>query len=87
MEKQEEKLRNACHEAFLCLKKIGDPNYLDIQSKLEFVVGSYDFDKNPVGLYEIGNLSVQKLKEVKSTYPRKVSKQLIEDLEKNLQKN
>lgn len=85
MEKQNDKLRNACKEAFLCFQKIGDPDYSEIQSKLEFVVGSYDYDKNPVGLYEVGSIAVKKLKEVKSKYQRKVSKQLISDLEKHLQ--
>lgn len=86
MENQNEKLRNACYNAFLCFVKINDPANETIQSKLEYVVGSYDFDKNPVGLYEIGNLALPILKKIKVKSPRKVTKQLITDLEKTLAK-
>jgi hypothetical protein len=84
MENQNEKLRDACHKAFLCLKKINDPADNAIQAKLEYVVGSYDFDKNPVGLYEIGKLALPILKKIKIKSPRKVTKQLITELEKSL---
>ncbi len=84
MDNQNEKLRNACWNAFLCFTKINEPAYHEIQAKLEYVVGSYDFDKNPVGLYEIGNLALPVLKKIKSKSPRKVTKQLITELEKRL---
>ena len=87
METQNEKLREACNDAFLCFQKIGDTNYSEIQSKLQFVIGSYDYDKNPVGLYEVGKVSLEKLKELKEVYPRKVNKQVISGLEKTLQVN
>jgi hypothetical protein len=84
MENQNEKLRNACYKAFLCFTKINDPANNEIQSKLEYVVGSYDFDKNPIGLYEIGNMALPVLKKIKIKSPRKVTKQLITELEKCL---
>ena len=84
MEVQNEKLRNACHKAYLCFKKINDPADEVIQSKLEYVIGSYDFDKNPVGLYEIGKLALPILKKIKTKSPRKVTKQLITELENSL---
>lgn len=77
-----EKLRTACFNAFETFKKLGDSNYAEIQSKLEFVIGSYDFDKNPVGLYEFGITAIQQLKEAKEKYSRKVTKKVIEELEK-----
>jgi len=82
MEIQDEKLRDACHKAFLCLKKINDPANNLIQSKLEYVVGSYDNDKNPIGLYEISKLALPLLKSIKIKSPRKVTKELITELEK-----
>lgn len=82
MEIQDEKVRNACQKAFLCLKKINDPADSLIQSKLEYVVGSYDNDKNPIGLYEIGKLALPILKKIKVKSPRKVTKELITELEK-----
>jgi hypothetical protein len=86
MENHTDKLRNACHEAFLFLKKLKDPKNADIQSKLEYVVGSYDYDKNPVGLYEIGSNALKIIKNIKANNPKKVSNQLITNLEECLKK-
>ena len=52
-----------------------------IQAELEFVIGSYNFDKNPVGLYEIGGKAYKALEAYKADYPRKVSKKLLSDIE------
>ena len=79
-----EKIRNACFNALETFKKINDAAYADIQSGLEFVVGSYDYDKNPVGLYEFGKKALPILKKIKDKSPRKVTKKVIEDLEKAL---
>jgi hypothetical protein len=84
MENQNSTLRNACEETSKFLKKLGNAEYGDINSKLDFVVGSYDFDKNPVGLYEIGKQALEILKDIKAKSPRKVSKELINGLEENL---
>ncbi len=86
MENQNNKLRDACFEAFLFFKKLGEPENSEIQSKLEFVVGSYDFDNNPIGLYEIGNNALIVLKEIKKKYPKKANKKVIDDLEASLKK-
>ncbi len=86
MEKQNNQLRNACHEAALFFKKLGDSKHHDIQSKLDFVVGSYDFDKNPVGLYEIGAKALKILNEIKAKNPKKVSKTIVTNLEEGLKK-
>jgi len=77
-------LRNACQDALQVFQKIKDEKYQDIQSKLEFCIGSYDYDQNPSGLYEFGNLALNNLKDIKSASPRKVSKKVIENLEKHL---
>jgi hypothetical protein len=86
MEKHNNHLRNACHEAAQLFKKLGDSKNNDIQAKLDFVVGSYDFDKNPVGLYEMGEKALKILKEIKVKNPRKVSKTLVTNLEESLKK-
>jgi len=86
MKNQDENLRNACHAAFEFFQKQGDPNYANVQSKLEYVVGSFDYDKNPVGLFEIGAVALKDLKEIKKKSPRKVAKKLMDDLEKYLEK-
>lgn len=81
-----EKLRNACFNAFETFKKINDEANAEIQSKLEFVVGSYDYDQNPVGLYEFGKKALKILVKIKEKNTRKVTKKVIEDLEKALAK-
>lgn len=77
-----EKLEKACKEALAQFEKIGDEKYYDIRSKLEFVLGSYGFDGNPMGLHEFAKKSSQLLKKYKEKYPRKVSQKLIDDVDK-----
>lgn len=84
MATENEKLRNACVQAIETFKKLENPKYAEIQAKLEYVVGSYDFDKNPVGLYEIGNLALPVLTKAKVKDTKKVTKKLLTDLEKAL---
>jgi hypothetical protein len=86
MAAQNEKLRNAIVNAFETFKKIADEKNAEIQSKLEFVIGSYDFDQNPVGLYEFGKKALPILKKIKEKNTKKVTKKVIDDLEKALAK-
>jgi hypothetical protein len=86
MKSQNDTLRDACEETAEFFRKITDQTHHEIQSKLDFVVGSYDFDKNPVGLYEIGQEALDILKAIKAKSPRKVNKQLISNLEESLKK-
>ena len=75
----------ACIEAKSKLEKLGIEE--NIQAELSWVVGSYNYDKNPVGLYEIGSKALGALKVYKNEKPRLVSKKLIEDLEKAFKNN
>lgn len=84
MANKDAKIRAACELAFTTFQKIDNPKYAEITSKLEYVIGSYDFDKNPVGLYEIGGLALPILKKAKEKFGRKVTKKLLTDLEKAL---
>ena len=79
---QNQKIEKSCVAALEKFKKMGLDKYADVQSKLEYVLGSYGFDKNPVGLHEIGEIALKELKKYKKLKPRLVSKKLIEDLEK-----
>ncbi|MBD8487560.1 hypothetical protein IFO69_02255 [Echinicola sp. CAU 1574] len=51
-------------------------------SELEWCLGSYRFDSNPVGLIEKSSLALGALKAEKEKNSRAVSKKLLEDLEK-----
>ena len=79
--KQNQKIEKACSAALEKIQKIGLDKYADIQSKLEYVLGSYKYDGNPVGLYEIGEKALKELKKYQKEKPRLVSKKLITDLE------
>jgi hypothetical protein len=48
---------------------------------LEFVLGSYGFDGNPVGLHEYAKKSSDILKKYKQKQPRKVSQKLLESID------
>jgi len=79
--KQNQKIEKACEAALEKFQKIGLEKYADIQSKLEYVLGSYRYDGNPVGLYEIGAQALKELKKYQKEKPRLISKKLIDGLE------
>jgi len=79
-----EKFRNACAAATQVFAKLRAEEYTDLQSKLEYCIGSYDHDKNPSGLIEYGKVALNELKAYKEKNPRKVNMKVITDLEKNL---
>jgi len=79
-----QKIEKACQEALKKFQQIGSDDHNEVQSKLEFVLGSYKFDQNPVGLYEIGAMALSKLKGIKKQKPKLVSQKLIDSLEKAL---
>lgn len=82
--KQNQKIEKACEAALEKFQKMGLDKFSDIQSKLEYVLGSYRYDGNPVGLFEIGDLALKALKKVKKEKPRLVSQKIVDDLEKAL---
>ena len=84
MNQVNEKLKQSCQEAITAFQKLNEEKYADLQSKLEWCIGSYEFDKNPAGLHEIGSESLKTLKAIKAKQPRKVNKKVIEGLEKAL---
>lgn len=79
-----ERLKKGCVDAHQAFQKIDDKKYADIQSKLEWVIKSYENDKNPAGLHEIGSKALKQLKDYKAKNPRKVNKKSIDSLEKSL---
>ena len=80
-----EKFRNACEEAVGVFTKLNNKEQTEIKSKLEYCIGSYDHDKNPVGLFKYGEIALDELKSFKKQFPRKVNKKVITNLEKYLQ--
>lgn len=84
MDIKNEKLRDVCQEALACFNKPGNAAYNELKSKLEYVIGSYNYDKNPVGLFEIGNLALTALEKISAEKPRKVKKALLKNLKESL---
>lgn len=79
-----ETLRNECQATLEILKKVNQPETTELQAKLEWCLGSYDFDKNPSGLYEYAVVALETMKNIKAGSPRKISKKIIEGLEVGL---
>ena len=80
--KNADNFRNACEAASQVFTKLKNEEYADLQSKLDYCIGSYDYDKNPEGLIEFGMIAKEELKAFKLKNPRKVNKKVIADLEK-----
>ncbi len=76
------KLEKACKDAVAKLQKMEGNQYKDILEKLEWCIGSYNYDKNPEGLVQYGKEASGILKEARQKAPSKVSQKLIEDLDK-----
>ena len=75
-----DQVRNVCQEAAEAFRKLKSPEYSNIISRLEYCIGSYDFDQNPIGLFEHARIALQMLTELKRNSPRKVNKKLLDDL-------
>ncbi|WP_250630857.1 hypothetical protein [Rhodoflexus caldus] len=76
-----ERIEKACREAHAKFLKLGKEQYEGILSKLEYLITSYNADKNPVGLYEVGAEALEMLKAIKAKKPNAVAKKLLDDLE------
>ena len=77
-----DKIEKACKDALAHFEKLGDEKFYDIRSKLEYVLGSYGFDRNPVGLYEFALKSIEILENYKEQNSKKVPKKLIDSIQK-----
>ena len=79
-------LAKQCQQAATKLEQMEDGKYTEIKEKLEWCVGSYNYDKNPAGLADHGKQALDHLKQAREEKPRKISQKLIDDLEKALSK-
>jgi hypothetical protein len=77
------KVKKACIAAIEAFKKLDKQEYFEIISGLEYCIASYDYDHNPVGLFEHAELAYHTLSEVRQDNPRKISKKLLDELEKS----
>ena len=84
MDTKSERLRDACELAVQAFRKFNHSDFNDIINKLDFCIGSYNFDKNPAGLVEYGYKALGMLKEIKKNHPKKVAKTVLSALEESL---
>lgn len=82
-----EKLEKSCREAREKLVQLDAEGFKTLVEKLDFLIVSFNNDKNPVGLYEVGNEALETLKSYKEKNPRKVAQKLIDTLEKAVVEN
>ena len=76
-----EKLRNECKNALESLEKLNLEETAELQAKLAWCIGSYDYDQNPSGLSEFGGMALKALNKIKEKNPRKVAKKVIDGLD------
>jgi len=76
-----EKLRNECQNALETLEKLKLPETAELQAKLAWCIGSYDYDRNPSGLTEFGGMALKALTRFKEKNPKKVAKKIIDGLD------
>ena len=55
-----------------------------LQNDIQWCLGSYAYDKNPVGLFEMGARALKVFKDLKSINPKSVPATLVKNLEKAL---
>ncbi|PWJ44146.1 hypothetical protein [Sediminitomix flava] len=83
MQKESNQLiEQACVEALEKFKKTKKNDYTPIIEKIEFLLGSYRYDRNPVGLYEVAEESLSEFKKMRQKNARSVAKKLVENLNK-----
>lgn len=76
-EKVNEKLCKACGTAIEALKKLDSNDYSQLEAELEYVIGSYGYDKVPTGLHLVGKKALKRLKAIKEEKPRADRKSVV----------
>ena len=75
----EKKLLKANEEALKKLQTLGIENQL--QADIEWCLGSFSYDHNPVGLYQTAKKALAVFSGIKKKEPKKVPAKLIQDLQ------
>ena len=80
-----EKLEKACQDAKAKLSSLRIEEQL--VSEIEWCLGSYSSDGNPIGLSQKAEIALNVLETYKKSKPKKVSKKLIDQIQKALKNN
>ena len=82
-----QELERACQEARDKFAQLDAEGFKQMIEKLDYLIVSFNADKNPVGLYEVGEEALVALKEQKEKNTRKVAQKFIDNLDKALKAN
>ncbi len=77
-------LATACTEARDKFAQLDSEGFKSMIEKLDYLVVSFNADKNPIGLYEVAEEALTALKEQKTKNTRKVAQKLLDTLENAL---
>jgi glycerophosphoryl diester phosphodiesterase len=77
-------LEQACKEARDKFLQVDSEGFKALIEKLDYLIVSFNADKNPIGLYEVGEEALIALKEYKEKNTRKVAQKLLDTLDKAL---
>jgi glycerophosphoryl diester phosphodiesterase len=77
-------LATVCQEAREKFAQLDSEGFKHIIEKLDYLIVSFNADKNPVGLYEVGEEALEALKQYKEKNTRKVAQKLLDSLDKAL---
>jgi hypothetical protein len=80
-----DKIEKALRDAHKTFFDLGKDEYKGIIGKLEFLIASYNYDKNPIGLYEVAPEVLALLVKTKEENSRSVNKKVITALEKAIE--
>ena len=68
-----------------CLSKLIELNIEQgLQAEIQWCLGSYRSDKNPIGLYTMAERALTLFKTLKDTHPKVISTKFLSDIEKAL---
>jgi len=79
-----QELAQVCQETREKLIQLDGEGFKAIVDKMDYLVVSFNADKNPIGLYEVAEEALDTLKAYKAKNTRKVAQKLLDTLEKAL---
>jgi len=79
-----QELAQVCQETREKLIQLDGEGFKAIVDKMDYLVVSFNADKNPIGLYEVAEEALDTLKAYKVKNTRKVAQKLLDTLEKAL---
>lgn len=84
--KENEALKSACSDAIEAIDKTNDDAFNYLRGVLIYCIGSYEYDLNPIGLFENAEKALNELTSYKEENPKKVTKAVLTKISKAITK-